>query len=149
MIEFYEEPNPTAVFAEVHDLLLAHKEEVSTFGEGIPLDPDWDMYEKLSELGMFHVVTARTKDGTIVGYSSTFMVRHMHYAFKMANNDIIYLKPEYRGYGIRLIRFTEDCLKRKGVKFSSIGIKPHIDFSPVVKRAGYELLESIYFRRIQ
>ena len=121
---------------------------MSKFGDDIFLSPNWIMYEKLTQLGRFHAVTARKEDKTIVGYCSTIIARHLHYDFTMGVNDIIYLEPEYRGYGMKLIRFVDECLKRKGVKFVTIAIKPHLDFSPVVKRLGYELLESQYFRRI-
>ena len=149
MIDFVEEIDVIAALHSVDELLQIHKDEVNRFGDDIELDPDWKRYHILAELGILHIVTARDDLDETVGYCCTILTRHLHYDFKIAVNDIIFLTKPYRGYAIKLLRFVEDCLKRKGVNIHSIAIKPHLDFSPVVKRMGYELLEYQYFRRIQ
>jgi len=148
MIVFKEVTEYEAVIPEVLDLLQAHKEEVGLFGDDIPLSPAWDRYMELAKLGALQWVSARNDDGELVGYSSDILTRHLHYDFLIGINDIIYLKPGYRGYGIKLIRYVENLLLNKGAKFYTLSIKPHVDFSPVVKRLKYSLLESQYFRRL-
>ena len=149
MITFHAEPDPTLVFKELAGLLQGHMDEVCMFGDDCMLAPDWDRYTKLSHMGMLQIVSARKSDGEMIGYSSDFIVRHMHYAFTMASNDAVYLKKGYRGKAIKLFKYVEECLILKGVRFYSIAIKPEIDFSPVVKRMGYKLMESHYYRRLQ
>lgn len=146
----YEEIKyPPDVFDEISTLLQAHKDELCTFGEDVILDPDWVNYKRLADAGILQVVFARNEDRELVGYTVNIMIRHLHYNFIIAVNDILYFKPEYRGHGIRLIKFTERCLKARGVNIYSLSIKPHLDFSPVVERFGYQLLESNYWRRLQ
>ena len=149
MIEFFVEADPTRVFKQIERLLQRHMDEVCMFGDDCMLAPDWVKYRQLSDMGMLNIVSARNEDGDMVGYCSDFIIRHMHYAFVMASNDAIYLLPEHRGVGGKLIKFVEKCLTDKGVRFYSIAIKPQIDFSPIVKRMGYKLMESHYYRRLQ
>ena len=147
MTVVYEEIGyPPDIFDEIATLLDAHKEELCLF-DNVKLNPKWEQYRRMADMGMLHVVFARD-DGVLIGYVVNFIIDHMHYDFKMAANDILYMKPDYRGHGIRLIRFTEKCLKLRGVDIYTISIKPHVDFSPVLERFGYKHLESNYWRRL-
>jgi GNAT superfamily N-acetyltransferase len=138
---------PPDIFAEIATLLDAHYEELCLF-DNVKLAPKWDKYKVMADMGMLHVVFARNEKGELVGYTVDFVIEHMHYDFKMATNDILYMKPKYRGHGIRLIKFTENSLKKLGVDIYVMSIKPHVDFSRVIERFGYQHLESNYWRRL-
>lgn len=138
---------PPDHFSEIATLLDAHKEELCLF-DNVELAPKWDKYKMMADMNMLHAVFARTETGELVGYTVEFVIEHMHYDFKMATNDILYLKPKYRGHGIRLIKFTENSLKKIGVDIYVMSIKPHVDFSQVIERFGYQHLESNYWRRL-
>ena len=146
MINFQIELDPVPVFKELDGILQKHKEELCLFPDTV-LAPDWNVYRKLSRIGKLIVITAR-QENEIVGYTINIIQRHMHYPFLYGVNDILYMEPELRGHGIRLIKFTEKTLKEKGVSFFSLSIKPHVDFRKVVEKLGYNLLEYQYFRRL-
>lgn len=146
MIQFVYETNPVPLFRKLNVILQEHKEELCLY-PGAELNPDWNAYRKLFEKGVLAVVTAR-RNNEIVGYTVNFISRHLHYSFLYGVNDIIYMHPEYRGYGIKLIKTTERLLKDKGVEFFSMSIKPHVDFRRVLEKLGYHLLEYQYFRRL-
>ncbi len=147
-ITYEEIPYPPDIFPEIATLLPEHKKEACLFGD-VELDVNWEGYRKMADMGMLHVVFARTETGELVGYTVNFIIRHLHYNFIMSTNDIIYMKPKYRGHATKLIKFTEERLIEKGVNIYVLSIKPHIDFSPVVERFGYKHLESNYWRRLQ
>ena len=146
MIQFVHELNPVPLFEKLDVMLQDHKEELCLFPDA-KLDPDWNAYKKLHEAKTLKVITARRND-EIVGYTVNFISRHFHYNFLYGVNDIIYMHPDYRGYGIQLIKTTERLLKDIGVEFFSLSIKPHVDFRRVVEKLGYSLLEFQYFRRL-
>ena len=146
MIEFRIESDPVHLFKDLEYLLEMHKDELCLFPDAV-LSPDWDVYTQLHHTGKLIVITLRRND-KIVGYTVNFISRHTHYDFIYGVNDILYILPEYRGYGIKLIKVTERALKDKGVEFFSLSIKPHVDFRRVIEKLGYSLLEFQYFRRI-
>ena len=145
-MEFRIEMAPVPLFKTLMALLNDHKDELCLF-PGAVLQPDWRVYEQLSDMGKLVVITLR-KDGEIIGYTINVLQRHMHYPFLYAVNDILYIKPGLRGHGIRLIKFTEKTLKEKGASFFTFSIKPHVDFRQVAEKLGYNLLEYQYFRRL-
>lgn len=145
-MEYVIEANPVQVIRDHIHLLSDHKDEVCVFPD-VTLDPDWVRYETLEKLGVLAVITAR-RNGKVVGYSVNMILRHLHYDFKFALNDIIYMIPPLRGHAIGLLKSTERMLKNEGVDIFSLSVKPHIDYRPVLKRLGYSLLEYQYFRRL-
>lgn len=145
-MEYIIESDPVRVIREQIHLLTDHKDEVCVFPDVI-LDPDWDKYDALDKLEMLAVITAR-RNGKVVGYSVNILMRHLHYDFKYAINDIIYMIPPLRGHAMGLLRATERMLTDIEVKFFSLSVKPHIDYRPVLERLGYKLLEYQYFRRL-
>lgn len=148
MITFRVEPDPVPVFKELIGMLKEHKAESNQFGESIPLEPDWRMYQVLHDMKTLHVVTARKDDDEVVGYCIDILSRHLHYPVILASNDIIFMTHKYRGHALRLIKFVEEKLKEKKVGIWSVSVKPHVDFSPVLKKMGFDPLESLYFRRL-
>ena len=135
------------LFKKLGDLLKDHQKEVSIF-EGEPLVPDWTVYKAMNSTGNVCVVTAHNDEGDIIGYTITVIARHLHYPFMIGTNDILYMAPKYRGHAFKLLRFTERELKRRGVKYFSLSIKPHVDFRPLVEKLGYNLFEYQYIRRL-
>ncbi len=134
--------------AGIEVLFNKHREEVGSFGE-YPIDPEWSNYRLLSDSGLLHNFILR-HHGTVVGYYITLVVRHPHYAFKTAENDIIYISPEHRGtIAIKFLKWVDEQLKELGVNFINIGVKPMRDFSIVLKRMGYKLLETRYYKEVQ
>lgn len=146
MIKYVLEKNPVPLMQDNIHLLMAQKDELNRYGDW-DLDPDWTRYQELVDSEVVHVVVA-WKEDIIVGYTVNLIFRHLHYNFTMGYNDIIYLIPKYRGHGLRLIRETEKYMKILGVEVFNISVKPHVDFSKVLERLGYKLIEYEYARRL-
>ena len=131
---------------EARPLLVKHWEEVALNKEKIKLDPDWEAYEKLEDVGCLKIFTCRDK-GRLIGYFAVLASPHLHYKSNtFANNDVIYVDPDYRkGWvGIKLIKFAEKCLREDGVDILHINTKIKRDFSRVLERMGYAVVEKIY-----
>lgn len=125
---------------ELPVLLKLHYDEIALNKEHIPLDPDWEKYKTLCDRGNLFVVTARTDDQLLVGYSVFFTTYHLHYKSTLvASNDILYLHPDYRKgtTGIKLIKFSESELKKLGVDKVIWHIKYLKDFRNILYRMGY------------
>jgi GNAT superfamily N-acetyltransferase len=133
---------------EFPPLLLDHWVEIARNKDIVPLAFDWELYAAAEKLGKLHVVTARD-DKKLIGYNLHFVSPHPHYKTTLfAQNDIIYLKPEYRGSGAgkELIRIADEKLKALGVKIAYLHIKTEHDFSSLARREGYVEIEKIYER---
>lgn len=112
----FAEPTYDAVMAQgAEDLLRAHWREVAHDHDEIPLAIDHDRYRMLADAGVVYILTL--SDGPmLVGYNVFFVMPHPHYRTTLhASNDIVYVKPEYRGEaGIRLILEAEKRLRARG-----------------------------------
>lgn len=147
-MDYFLEKNPIPIIQKEFKMLQAHMDEAGMFGDDIPLNPDWRRYANLHEAGAACLITAKDREGIIRGYTVNFLHRHIHYDFIIAVNDVIYLQKGYRGHAIQLLKRTERLMKNAGATVFSISVKPHIDFGPVLKKLGYNLLEYQYFRRL-
>jgi len=131
---------------EAEPLLADHYRELAHYQDRIPLAPMWEQYAQLEQRNDFFLMCAR-HDGTLVGYAGWFLRPHPHYAgCLMAANDIIYLAPAHRRgrVGLKLIDESEYLLKVLGVDRITWHVKPSHDWSPILKRKGYQLEELIY-----
>ena len=136
------------VCEEIKPLLLKHWEEISHYKD-IPLDPDWDGYSRIEESGALRVYTARDEENKLIGYAVFFLKHNLHYRSSLqAVQDIIFIDPEKRGFGVKFILWTEQQLKAEGVQVCFHHIKtktPHtID---LFRRLGYENIDLILGKR--
>lgn len=132
-------------------LLVEHWKEVALNKDIIPLDPDWDAYEKLEGEGKLRIFTVRDSS-LLVGYFVVIVDTHIHYKSTLfATNDLIYLRPSSReGFvAARLIRFAEKCLRADDVTVLMINTKDHRPFDPLLIRGGYELFDRVYGKRLR
>lgn len=135
---------------EVNELILAHWEEIALNKDTVPLDPDWDTYYKADAGGVLHLVTAR--DGEkLVGYSVYIVTTNLHYrSLTVADTDIFYLSPSYRKgmCGVRLIKFSEESLKGRGVNKIITKAKLHNQVGSLLEKIGYTPIETVYAKSI-
>ena len=127
-------------------LLELHWNEVALNKEHIKLNPDWESYYELEQVGNLRIFTARNK-GTFVGYFVVIVNSNLHYKDHLfAANDIIYLHKDYRkGFtGIKLIKFAEECLREDGVSVLAINTKVHQPFDVVLERLDFNMVERVY-----
>mgnify|MGYP001567224449 FL=1 len=136
---------------EAMPLLVMHWEEIALNKDTVPLDPDWDAYEKIESAGFYHVVTARD-DGALVGYATYTIVRNLHYrSLIIAEADIFFLAPEYRQgmAGIRMLAFAEKTLTEHGVNKILTRTKIHHDLGPLLERMGFVPIERVYAKMVE
>ena len=117
-------------------------EEVIT----IPLAPDYEQYLKSKMVKSYSV---RDGDGKLVGYSVYVLKSHPHYKNSLwAVQDIIYIDPARRGYGMFLIKWCDEQLKLLGVQVVSHHVKVSNDWSKALIRMGYDFQDKILTKRL-
>lgn len=139
------------ILEEMKPILLLHWEEVALYKDKIPLDPDYDEYLHLNEIGMLRVATARDGD-KMVGYFLSMISPHLHYQQDVyAVNDILYLDESYRGGDIALgmFKFAEQDLKEQGVSVLIISMKTAKPFDSLCEALGHTCVERTYSKYIK
>jgi len=149
-VQFQRELASAPLFDELFPLLLCHFREVAHY-QDIELSPDWALYERMEELDGLRIYTARDKDGSLTGYAAFFVRTNPHYkSSKQANQDVIFIHPEKRGFGAEFIPWCDEMLRAEGVQvvYQHVKTKPELDFSPLLERLGYTFIDKIYGRRL-
>lgn len=133
---------------ESFPLFIGHFKEISA-NQDIPLEPDFEQYYKLEEMGMLRFFSARNDQGKLLGYA-VFMVRNnLHYkSSKQAVQDIIYISPHERGFGAEFIEWCDAMLKAEGVQLVYHHVKAAHNWGKVLDRLGYRMIEFIYSKRL-
>lgn len=137
--------------SRLEDLLRTHWHEVAHFPD-IPLEPDWDAYAAVESAGLFRMFTVRM-DGELVGYAAYVLKHNPHYRSSLqATQDVLFLAPEHRGarIGAHLILFADTYFKGLGVQvvYQHTKVKRELDMGPLLKRLGYELIDSLWAKRL-
>lgn len=134
------------LWEEMEPLNKKHHEEINLFND--PLEIDLETYIRSEEDGVFRIYTMRI-DNELVGYSGYFIYRHPHHARSIhASQDVLFIRQDKRGHGIKFIRYCEGELKKLGVSIVLQHVPLINDWSAVLIRMGYQQLETTYFRRV-
>jgi ribosomal protein S18 acetylase RimI-like enzyme len=147
MIEYARE-TVEQVRVEIAPLLAAHCAEIGQ--RDLTHQPDWEAYRKTEAEGKLFILTAR-KDGELIGYNVMLLINHPHYAGdRVAQNDVIYVKPEHRRgrIGLGLVRYFEAAMRATGFDKIYYHAKPSNDFGSLLVRLGYEAVEIIHAKHI-
>lgn len=142
----YQQEFLTTFEKDCHELLKLHWEEIALNKDKIRMNPDWDTYQKMEELGALKIFTAR-EGSKLVGYFVVIVASNLHYKDHLfAENDVIYLHKDHRkGFtGIRLIKFAEKCLKLDGVSVLKVNTKVHQPFDKLMLFLKFGLVERVY-----
>lgn len=140
-IESFEERLP-----EFKPLFPLHWEELALNKDKVPLDPQYDIYVARERRGELLFVTLREL-GEPVGYFIGFIAPGLHYKTCLTcTMDIFYVHPDKRGGrgGIKLFKFVENELKRRGVDRWFVGSKCHADASWLFELLGFNRVEVYY-----
>lgn len=137
----------SSVYAELYPLLEKHYGEISTHRDyGVPLAPQIDAYKRREQDGSLLMVIGREK-GVIIAYFVCFIAPALHYASCLTcSPDIFFVSPEYRNgrTGVRMFKFLENELKRRGVQRWAVGSKTEHDASALFKYLGFYPVETTY-----
>lgn len=149
-VNFAHERLTPSLRGEIEPLLMEHWKERAEYDD-IPLDPDWDAYERMQSVGVLRIFTARDVDQQLIGYCVTMVLPHLHHrTVLMAMQDLIFIVPEQRrgGLGMALIEYVESALAAEGVKVTTQHMKAKHSFGKMLERVGYELMDLIYTKRL-
>ncbi len=150
MIKYAVERMTERLVEEIKYLLDLHWEEIALYKDKIEFLPDYEAYYALDEAGALQIVTVR-KDGAIIGYYISFVYTHPHYKEnKFAQNDILFIHPEYRKGTIayRMFKFAENELKKIGCSVLLVHMKDKFSFEPLCKKLGMDKQEIVYSKYI-
>lgn len=145
------EPLTTLLDDGLVELVRRHHEEVGVHKDEMPLDCDWEGYQRDEDEGKLRLLGGRIA-GKLVGYHSLFVLKgHRHYnSTPHAMSDAIYVLREHRksGLGIELIDKAErDIVAEfapRWVRFwyhDKAGLRL---LGPVLQKRGYGLIEECW-----
>jgi hypothetical protein len=120
--------------------------------ERLPYAPDWDQCLQYDPSGHLIVVTARKRD-KLIGYALGLVGPFKHSKDKIyADLDTIWVRPDNRSgfVGLKLIKKWEDeVLKRGDVSFILVNSSFKKPIGALLKRRGYEPVETVYYKNIE
>jgi hypothetical protein len=132
------------------ELFELHRVEVAHFKD-IPLGVDVEMYNKIEDNGALRCFTARDDDNVLIGYCLFFIKQNPHYNTSLqANQDVLFIRPDRRGFGRELVTWCDEELKKEGVQVVThhVKAKKELNFSPMLESMGYELIDLVYGKRL-
>ena len=142
----YQEETFSYFIESALPLFLKHNREINLFGE--ELDIDINSYYECEESGSLKVYTVRD-ESNLVGYCAFFLYDHTHHrALKVAQQDVLYVDPRYRRCGLKLLRYTEERLKKESVAIILQAAPKISRLDKVLERMNYIELETVYMKRI-
>ena len=131
-------------------MLFAHWSEVGRHKDILKLNPDWLRYSDLEAAGMLLALAAYA-DSEIVGYSVSFLTRHIHYQdVLVAQNDVLFVFAHERkgGVGLRLIRATEEAAREAGAKLMLWHSKTDTALGELMPRLGYGVQDIVWSQEL-
>ena len=131
---------------ELKVLLPLHYEELALNQDKVPLAPQYHVYIERERAGGLLFVTLR-QAGELVGYFIGFIAPGLHYETCLTcTMDIFYVRKDKRRgtAGVRMFRFVEKELRRRGVQRWFMGSKIHADASALFKRIGAAPVETYF-----
>jgi GNAT superfamily N-acetyltransferase len=135
------------VYGELLPLLHQHYAEISTHHHyDVPLDPVVESYQAHEMAGSLLMVIGR-EEGAIKAYFVAFVAPGLHYRSCLTClPDIFYVEPTKRGAhnGVKMFRFVEAELKRRGVKRWAVGSKVKHDASALFRFLDFQPVETTY-----
>lgn len=127
-------------------LIDGHYAELALNQDKVPLSPQFEEYVARERKGMVLFVALRDA-GDMVGYFIGFVAPGLHYSTCLTcTMDIFYVRKDKRSgsAGVRMFRFVEAELRRRGVQRWFMGSKIHADASALFERIGASKVETYY-----
>lgn len=147
----YARESYAEIIEDIRPLLGEHYRELALFQDEIPLDPDFDKYRALNEAGAIVFYTARL-NGALIGYAIYAVVaRHLHYRHRFAVNDICWIAPAHRNFGVGtgLFDFVEADLALEGPIVMMTETKEHAPaLAALLLSRGHEKMGLVLAKRL-
>lgn len=128
--------------------MQSHFNEIS-YHTDYEFAPNKSLYIEAEKLGKMKLFVVKSGD-SLIGYSTYFINKHNHVAILQAHQDSIYLRPDYRRYGIgkSLMQFAESIFKNLGVSVVFVSVSDKYDYSNMLTSIGYKSVEKLYARSL-
>jgi GNAT superfamily N-acetyltransferase len=147
MRTYHHEKSFMPFYNEGIDLFNENNKELNFFNKNLEINIP--LYLRLEELNLLKVFSVR-EDSKLVGYCTFTLQPHMQHKHDIqARQDVLFIKPEYRGHGVRFITYCEDELRKMGVSFIFRSVTRFKDWSLILKRLNYEEMETIYMKDLR
>ncbi len=145
---FARENTSAELFAEMWPLIEQHYQEIARF-QDIDLDPNFEIYSQVDQVGKLRLFTVRNEFNRLVGYACFFVAPHLHFKNSLqATHDLLFIERSSRGEGMKFIKYCDEQLKLEGVEVVSYGVSQKFDWSPILERMGYEQIDTVYARQL-
>jgi len=145
----FQRESVQATFEEAYPLLEEHWAQIAHYKD-IKLNPWLEAYHVAEDADALRVYTVRTA-GVLCGYALFFIKPNMHYRDSVqAVQDILWVAPEHRSLTLALsfLRWCDEQLRADGAQVVYHHVKHAVDFGPLLKRLGYESIETVWGRRL-
>jgi len=137
------------IIADVFPLLELHRDEISVYKELMTVNPDLDKYYEVEKNGNLLALAAYDGD-ILIGYSISFIGSHLHYSdLIIGNNDVLFVKKEYREskLGYKLITLTTEKAKERGAKIFLWHAKDNTALSKLLSKMKY-IVHDVIFSKV-
>jgi len=145
--------NITEYVQAIWPLLEAHRRELATHPDIMPLEPQIETYKRLEDEGRLLSIILEHPDAGIVGYSINLISQSLHYGpLKICQNDVIFVSSSYRqeGGGRHLLNATEINARNDGCKMFLLHAKQGTALDRMLKAAPeFEVQDIIYSKVIR
>jgi len=131
---------------ELQELFPTHWEELASNKDKVPLEPDYDAYDRCERADQLLLVTLRD-GGSLVGYFVGIIAPGLHYLSCLTcSMDMFWTHPRIRNgtAELRLFRRVKKELEDRGVSRWLTNTKIHRDCGRLYAALGFEPLETIY-----
>jgi GNAT superfamily N-acetyltransferase len=132
---------------EAAEMICDHWDEGEPFNHILNLNPNHDMWRLAEKMGRLHILTARDA-GKLIGYFRLVLAPHTQDVTKiMAWDNVFYVLPEYRRYGIGPMMMKEGLRKAVELGASIAFFREQYrgdGRGGYLKRLGFEPHEIVY-----
>ncbi|CAB4163764.1 hypothetical protein UFOVP810_55 [uncultured Caudovirales phage] len=118
---------------------------------GIPVyNFDWEVFYKAEQLGLLIVTTVRGLS-VLLGFTIYLVVQAPHHDnVIMAECDSIFIAVGEQGQDIgkKLLHYTTDVLKSRGVKWMTNRYRTRTEAKPMFEDLGFTVWETVYMKEL-
>lgn len=157
MITFQREKLTYKLYEELLPLLKESNEEVyypkenKTLAKSLQLSNinnssvNYKFFQEKENMGFLNICTMREK-GKLIGHWSCVLNYHAQSKeLLVADTQNIHVLKEYRGLNsIKFMKFTQEILKKRGVKLLNMAINPQLNQQKLMDYLGFSIDEIIY-----
>lgn len=102
-------------------------------------NPRLNVYFKAFADGWLLNYVARTEAGEAVGYANVYLTQDMHNSDLIAQEDLIYVRPDHRnGLGSKIVKHALADLKARGVKRVTVNPVTDLRVAKIWRRMGFK-----------